>query len=234
MQQAVGKGGARRAGRVAVCLAALAWVACAPPAVTLEPKAYAYTPEDYESVYRAWTRDETPFDFERMESIMRVTATFEAEAFRWAYVTRYAHDFGLSVDERGALLDASLEDAKQYHRFFVTLAAGSHVDEVELTRRRSAWRVVLMDDRGRQTRPVEIEYVRQPTPAHERYFPTVSNQRRAFRVAFPAYDEDGNRTIPDDSLFAVLRFMGPKGTVSLSWDFQGDAQQRRRMERKQR
>ena len=207
----------------------LAAAACTTPTVSLKPVAHAYTPADYESVYRAWTREATPFDFEQLSSVIRVTATFEARAFRWGYVVRYADDFGLPTEARTGLLKASLEDAESHHRFFVTLASGSRPREVDLTHERTAWRVILLDDRGRQTQPIQIERIKRPTPAQRTYFPTATQQRSAFRIAFPVRDEAGELTVPEDSLFTLLRFTGPQGQVDLKWSFPLDAQRRRRL-----
>ena len=70
---------------------------------------------------------------------------------------------------RNAVLAESLEDANQHHRFFVTLG-GMQPRELNLAEASGAWRVLLIDDRGRQTRPIEIEHVRRPNPAERRYF----------------------------------------------------------------
>ncbi|HEX5656004.1 MAG TPA: hypothetical protein VFX59_02370 [Polyangiales bacterium] len=200
----------------AIALALLA--ACGAPLLSLEPGARAFTPEDYEDVYSRWTRSARPYDFGRLATILNLTATFEAREFRWAYVVRYGADFGLSTEARNALLAESLQDAGQHHRFFVTLG-GARPRELDLTDDRGAWRVLLLDDRGRQTRPIEIQHVRQPTPAERRYFPSVSTQRQAFRLVFPVMHQDGYPTLPREAAFATLRFTGSEGQVDLKWEF---------------
>jgi len=192
--------------------------ACAAPVLTLEPSAREYTASNYEEVYERWTRTARPFDFGRLSTVLNLTATFESREFRWAYVVRYARDFGLTVDARNALLAESLSDAGRYHRFFVTLG-GSHPRDLNLSDEGGAWRVLLMDDRGRQTRAMEIQHVRRATPAERRYFPSISSQRQAFRLVFPVQHEDGYPSLPREALFAVLRFTGSEGQVDLKWEF---------------
>jgi hypothetical protein len=192
--------------------------ACGAPLLSLDPGARAYTPEDYEDVYSRWSRSARPYDFGRLATILNVTGTFESREFRWAYVVRYGYDFGLSTEARNALLAESLQDAGQHHRFFVTLG-GAHPRELDLTDDAGAWRVLLLDDRGRQTRPIEIQHVRRPTPAERRYFPSVSTQRQAFRLVFPVMHEDGYPTLPREATFALLRFTGSEGQVDLKWEF---------------
>ena len=199
---------------VAACLA----LACAKPTVSMRAGTRAFTPSEYEELYERWTRTERPFDFGRLMTVLHVTATFESREHRWAYVVRYGHDFGLSTDTRTGMLEAALADAERYHRFFVTLA-GDDLTESDLTHERSAWRVLLLDDRGRQTRPVEVEKIRKPTPAERAYFPSVDSQRQVFRLVFPAQGSDGFPSVPEQALFALLRFTGPEGTVDLRWDF---------------
>jgi hypothetical protein len=192
--------------------------ACAAPVVSLKPAARSYTADDYDDVYGRWTREARPFDFGQLRSVLNVTATFEAREFRWAYVVRYADDYGLATDARNAMLSASLADAEHHHRFFVTLG-GAKPRDLDLTDEEGAWRVLLLDDRGRQVRPIEIENLSKGRASQRVYFPSLSPFRRAFRLVFPAHHDDGYPTIPPEALFAVLRFTGPEGHVDLKWEF---------------
>jgi len=211
-------GDVRRVLRAARLVSVLLCAACAAPIVSIEPGARAFTPDDYDDVYERWTRTGRPFDFGRLSTVLNLTGTFESREFRWAYVVRYGRDFGLPVDARNALLAESLRDAEQHHRFFVTLG-GAHPRELDLSDETGAWRVLLLDDRGRQTRPLQVERIRRPTPAERSYFRSISSQRQAFRLVFPVQHEDGQPTLPRDARFAVLRFTGSQGQVDLKWDF---------------
>jgi len=208
-----------------VMLLASLLVSCAEPIVSLKPAPRSYTASDYERIYERWTRDAREFDFGHLKTVLNVTATFESRDFRWAYVVRYGEDFALPPDTRTSLLTASLSDADQHHRFFVTMGEG-RPREVDLTNERGGWRVVLLDDRGRQTRPIEVERLRKASAAERTYFPTVSSFRQAFRLVFPVRNEDGNATVPNESLFAILRFTGPRGQVDLKWEFEPRPQRR--------
>ncbi|MFT3921921.1 MAG: hypothetical protein QM778_05250 [Myxococcales bacterium] len=199
-----------------VALAGL--VACAAPVVSLSPPPKSFTPDEYPDVYERWTRTLHPFDFGEMRSVLHAAATFESREFRWAYVVRYADDFELPTDARNAMLAASMADADEHHRFFVTIGGGKP-REMDLTDAEGAWRVLLMDDRGRMVRPLEIQPLGGGTASEKAYFPAVSPFRRAFRVVFPAFHEDGQPTIPPEALFAVLRFTGPEGQLDLKWEF---------------
>src|SRR5690606_23815516 len=106
--------------------------------VTLEPRAKSFTPDDYPAVYERWTRAARPFNFGELRNVLNVTATFESREFRWAYVVRYAHDFGLATDARNAMLAASLGDAGKHHRFFVTVGDGRPRD-YDLTSEQTGW-----------------------------------------------------------------------------------------------
>jgi hypothetical protein len=213
--------GVWRAGLACVWLLA----ACVEPIVSLNPGARSYTAGDYERVYERWTRGQRGFDFGRLKTVLNVTATFESRDFRWAYVVRYGEDFGLPPDARTSMLSASLADAEQRHRFFVTLGDGRPRD-IDLTANRGGWRVLLLDDRGRQSSPIEVERLKKATAAERIYFPSVSSFRQAFRLVFPVHHEDGHPTLPHEALFAVLRFTGPAGQVDLKWEFEPKPQRR--------
>lgn len=208
--------------RYAALAIVLALTACAGRALPMRPSSRSFTESDYERIYADWTRETDEFSFSRLEDVLHVTATFESWEFRWAYVVRYAADFSLRPEERTRLLRSTLGDAQQRHRFFVTMVGNRH-RESDLTDDRSAWRVLLVDEHGRQTRPIEITRIRRPGAAERVYFPSVSPQRHTYRIAFPTQHRDGTPVIGPDATYIILRFTGAEGTVDLRWDFDPDA-----------
>jgi hypothetical protein len=201
------------------CLAvALGAIGCGSVQLALRPEPRSFTARDYEDVYDDWTRDADTFDFGQFSDVLDVTATFQSWEQRWAYVVRYSEDYGLDTDARAEMLRATLEDAEQNHRFFVTFISTDWRSS-DLTSERTSWRVLLVDEDGRETVPVEIEKIDRPDPATQAYFPSVSPLRYAFRIVFPAVTADGRRTIAPDARFVVLRFTGAEGQVDLRWEF---------------
>lgn len=207
-------------GRLAAlaALAALLTSGCATVTISQAAGPRTFTANDYEQVYQAWTRTHQDYSWTNLQTVLNVSATFESHEFRWAYVVRYAHDHSLQTGEREAMLRATLADAQEQHRFFVTLV-GDDYRQSNLTGRESAWRALLVDERGEQTRAVEIQRIRRPGALEETYFPSVSVHRHTFRITFPARRDDGSPTIPPDATHVILRFAGPLGMVDLRWDF---------------
>jgi hypothetical protein len=203
-------------GWASACLA-LALVGCGAPRVALRPTEHTFTASDYGSTYDRWTREADDFDFGRLGEVLHVTATFEAHEFRWAYVVRYAADHSMTTEERTRLLERSLADSEERHRFFVTVGTPIY-REGDLTSEQSDWRVLLVDANGRQTDPVEILRIPRPSRDMRAYFPSIQRQRHTFRIAFPVVDESGARTIEPGSDHVILRFAGASGTVDLRWD----------------
>lgn len=191
--------------------------ACGTRPIVIEPQPRSFTPQDYGRVYEAWTRSADEFAFGRLEDILHVTATFEAWEFRWAYVIRYAEDYALDTDTRAAMLRASLSDARKHHRFFVTMV-GNRFRESDLTKDRSAWRVLLVNENGDTTSPVGVEKVRPVSALERMYFPSTSVYRHAFRIVFPTERANGSPTISPDASRVRLRFTGALGTVDLAWE----------------
>lgn len=191
---------------------------CGAHTIRLETGPRAFTADDYEAVYEGWTRAADDFAWSRMDDVLHVTATFESWEFRWAYVVRYARDHSLEDATRDTMLRASLADSREHHRFFVTLS-GREYREQDLASERSAWRVLLVDEEGRQISPSEIQRVRRPSAADHVYFPSISAHRHVFRIVFPSTHEDGAPTIPADARVVRLRFAGARGQVDLEWRF---------------
>lgn len=192
-------------------------LACGTPRVPMRQSTRSFTASDYGDVYGRWTRSADEFDFGRLSEVLHVTATFESWEFRWAYVVRYAADHSFSTDERTRLLEETLADARERHRFFVTLGV-ANFREGDLTGQQSDWRVLLVDSSGRQLEPVEISRVARPSADQRAYFPSISKQRHTIRIAFPTRHADGTPAIADDAEFVLLRFASAIGTVDLKWE----------------
>lgn len=190
--------------------------ACAPEVVSLARGPRPYTESDYETIYERWTRSDDEFSWATLADVLRVTATFESWEFRWAYVVRYCHDHSMDVTEREAMLRATLADSEQRHRFFVSLQ-GERFREGDITGRLAAWRVLLVDEDGRQATAAEIQRIQRPSAAQWVYFPDITPHRAVFRIAFPVTREDGSPTIPPGSRTVRLRFAGARGRVDLVW-----------------
>ena len=211
-------------GRFAVSLVLLLTaIGCKSSPISLQPEERVFTHDSYPAVYKAWTRSKETFKWIDLSHLLYVTATFESWEFRWAYAMRYAYDYSLEPEARDEILYASQRDSQKEHRFFVSLVGFSY-QESDLSNIQSAWRVLLIGPDGRQMLPTTVERIRRPTPLEQVYFPSVSPFRHAFRLSFPAVDENGQPTISENADHLILRFTGVRGRVDLRWDFNSPSQ----------
>jgi hypothetical protein len=190
--------------------------ACGAPAVSMAEGPREYVATDYERVLARWTRSEQLFVASELNDLLTTTATYESWDFRWAYVVRYAEDYRLTVDQRRALFERSLSEVDHFHQFYVALYAQRH-QWSDLTAENAAWIIRLIDDRGNETAPSEIEAIRRPGAIERTYFPYTTPWRKAYRVRFPVARADGRRTISPDAQWFGLRFAGAQGNEQLVW-----------------
>jgi hypothetical protein len=202
---------------LAVCLM---MAGCAQPRVRLEEGAREYVATDYENVLRVWTRNKQLLTLTELDNVLTATGTYESWDFRWAYVARYAEDYRLTVDQRRQLLERSLAETRQWHQFYVALYAQKWA-WADLTAPNAAWTVRLIDDRGSESTPTEIETIRRPGAIELTYFPYTTPWRKAFRVRFPRYRADGTPTISPRAKWFGLRFAGAQGHDRLLWEIDG-------------
>jgi hypothetical protein len=202
--------------KFAIVGACCAFVACAAPQVSLDHAPREYVPTDYLDVLDRWTRTEQLLLIGELDDVLTATATYQSWDFRWAYVVRYAEDYRLTVDQRSALLEQSLAEVAADHEFFVALYA-KHPKWADLTADNSAWIVRLVDSRGNETAPSEIELVRKPGAIEKTYFPYTSVWRTAHRIKFPVRRKDGTLSIARDAQWFGLRFTGAQGNSQLLW-----------------
>ena len=179
------------------------------------PREYVAT--DYPQVLNQWTRSGSLLSVSELDDILSVTATFESWDFRWAYVVRYAQDYRLTVDQRRALMDATLAETANEHQFYLALFGGSNPRWTDLSKPTSAWVVRLIDDLGNETAPAKIERIQKPGPLERTYFPYTSPWRQAFRITFPKTNANGP-SIGANAKWFGLRFAGAQGNEELHWE----------------
>src|SRR6476659_1868594 len=131
---------------------ALLTTACSEPKVSLGNGPREYVATDYPEVLKKWTRSASLVTVSELDNLLTVTATFESWDFRWAYVVKYSNDYRLTVEQRRQLLERTLAETQDGHRFYVALY-GTQVRWADLTRPNSAWIVRLIDDAGDETAP---------------------------------------------------------------------------------
>lgn len=195
--------------------------ACAEPKVSTDTGPREYTESDYPQVLDRWTRSKSRVQVSELDSPLTVTATFESWDFRWAYVVKYANDYRLTVEQRRSLLERTLAETRDSHRFYVALY-GSKVRWTDLTRADSAWIVRLIDEEGNETAPLSIELIGRPGPLEIRYFPYSTVWRNVFRIRFPTTTPDGRATIAANARWFGLRFAGAEGNEELRWETDRD------------
>lgn len=191
--------------------------ACSEPKVSLAKGPRAYTDSDYPQVLERWTRSKSLVAISELDTLLTVTATFESWDFRWAYVVKYANDYRLTVEQRRTLLERTLAETRDSHRFYVALY-GTKVRWADLTKPQSAWIVRLIDDEGNETAPTSIELIARPGPLEVRYFPYSTVWRHVFRIKFPTTTPDGRSTISPNARWFGLRFAGAEGNEELRWE----------------
>lgn len=201
----------------AIVLCAIGLVSCSDPKVSLATGPREYTDSDYAQVLERWTRTKNLIAVSELDNLLTVTATFESWDFRWAYVVKYANDYRLTVEQRRTLLEKTLAETQDSHRFYVALYGTNH-RFADLTRANSSWIVRLIDDEGNETAPLSIELIARPGPLEKRYFPYSTVWRHVFRIKFPTTTGSGQPTIAADARWFGLRFAGVDGNEELRWE----------------
>ncbi|MCL2726514.1 MAG: hypothetical protein FWD69_19010 [Polyangiaceae bacterium] len=195
---------------------------CADPKVSLATGPREYTDSDYAQVLERWTRNKSLFALSELDTPLTVTATFESWDFRWAYVVKYASDYRMTVEQRRALLEKTLAETRDSHRFYVALY-GTKPRWADLTRPYSAWIVRLIDDEGNETAPSAIEFIVRPGQLERSYFPYTTGFRNIFRIKFPTTTPDGRATISANARWFGLRFAGAEGNEELRWEIETES-----------
>ncbi len=117
------------------------------------------------------------------------------------------------------MMTTELDDARQFHRFYVALYTATQMRYADLTKPGTPWVVRLLDSQGHEIEPVEIQKIAKPSPVERKYFPYTSVWRQAFRVKFRRRVSGSEAGIDDDhASWIALRFSGTEGASELQWN----------------
>jgi hypothetical protein len=223
-------GGKRSSARAARCfLSSLALLtltlglldACKPLAATpdrVEDVAHtraATDQSDYNQALKAWTRSGSIY--RKFSTELLVTATYQSLPFREAYVTAYAWAEQLNQEQKEALWQRQLAEARESHEFLIA----AYVPELEandLANPASGWRLYLEAERGDRVSPEDLRRIRKVTPFITGFYPYVTPWAKVFKARFPTRNPISGDPFPgsgDQTLSLVIT--SPSGMVRLTW-----------------
>lgn len=180
------------------------------PAVRLTED-WPATPRDYPMVVRDWTRKSQLHA--NYQEVCELVATLKSPEWRAAEAERDAEVRGLTGETRAQRLAQARADAAGPYELEVMLTTWDR-RENDLDRgKKSVWRVVLLDDQGREIEPLEIVRDRRPAFVVRAEFPALGEFATPYIARFP-------RTTP---IFGAavkqvrLRMSSTRGGVEVDW-----------------
>ena len=170
---------------------------------------------DYNQALKAWTRSGSIY--RKFGTELLVTATYQSLPFREAYVSAYARAEQLSQEQKEALWQTQLAEARESHEFLVA-AFVPESEATDLANPASGWRLYLETDRGDRVAPQDLRRIRKITPSITGFYPYVTPWAKVFKVRFPTRNPDSGQPFPapgDQTLFLVMT--SPFGMARLTW-----------------
>jgi hypothetical protein len=203
------------AGAVVLCA-----VACGPLPVDLSTRPRSFGSRDYERIFEQWTRETQGYNLDTLENALTVSATYHSWEFRQAWVQRYADDYRLAPSEVEELVEQQRLELEAAHEFLVA-ATATKSKWADFTREDSPWVIALVNDRGDEVQPMQIEKV-EPTAQMLTYYSYITVYRKTFLVRFPRSLPDGGDVLePGIGAFSLL-FSGPLGRAELEWEVRAE------------
>jgi hypothetical protein len=217
--------GRPRPGRARLLALALTAVACGchPGATTyvdLSQTPRQYVPADYRRVYERWTRD--ALITKDYDTSLDVFATMKSYDFRWAYAVRYSAVYQLTTAEQEALLKTQLTELGASLDFHLS-AAATRFEWIDFAKPTSIWRITLLDEQGREVKPLEVKKLKLPMPELDAFYPpsTRTEPVQAFYtpylIRFPYKLPDGSPLVTPATRKLTLRITGVLGAAELTW-----------------
>ena len=195
---------------LSLALALCAGCAAAPPAVRLTED-WPATVRDYGAVVHDWTRKAQLHA--NYQEVCELVATFKSAEWRAAQAAHDADVRGLAGAAREERIAASRAEVAGPYELEVMVTTWDR-RENDLDRgKKSVWRVVLIDETGREIEPLEIVRDRRPAYVVRAEFPALGEFATPYVARFP-------RSAPIFGPSAKqirLRMSSPRGGLEVRW-----------------
>jgi hypothetical protein len=169
------------------------------------------SPRDYEAVVHDWTRKAQLHA--NYQEVCELVATLKSAEWRAAFASRDADARGLAGAAREQRIAQSRAEVAGPYEVEVMLTTWDR-RENDLDRgKRSVWRIVLIDETGREIEPIEIARDRRPAFVVRAEFPSLGEFATPYVVRFP-------RTTPifgPTSKQVRLRMSSTRGGLEVDW-----------------
>jgi len=158
-----------------VVIAVIALVAgCAADGQVRLDEGWPAKPPDYDDTTSAWTRHTLAFD-----------AIFKSPDWRSAHAERDAEHRGLAGPARDAVLAQAQADMAGPYEVEILFTTWDR-RENDLDRgKKSVWKVVLVDEQGKEIEPIEIVKDKRPGYVLHAEFPAYGDFATAYVARFP-------------------------------------------------
>jgi hypothetical protein len=188
-------------------------VACgaAPPPIRLTETWPQTCGGDYDATTEAYTRRGTMRG--EYQEVMSLAGIFKSPDWRAAHAARDAEHRGLTGDARAqACAQAQAEMAGPYEIELLVTTWDRRENDLDRGKK-SVWRVVLVDEQGKEIEPIEIVKDKRPTFTLRSEFPALGDFAIGYVARFPR-DE---ALLGPNAHALKLRMSSERGGVELEW-----------------
>jgi hypothetical protein len=186
--------------------------ASAPPRVSLDETWPDKADNKYDKVTWRWTRNAKLHG--EYQEVLNLYAVFESPEWRAHHAAKVAADRKLEGQPRDDLIaQARAEMAGPYEVELIVTTWDRKENDLDRGKR-SVWRVVLVDEHGKEIAPLEIVKDKRSAGTLKAEFPAFGDFATAYVAKFP-------RTEPllGPNVRALrLRMSGERGGVELTWE----------------
>ncbi|MCU0581623.1 MAG: hypothetical protein MUF26_04105 [Syntrophales bacterium] len=170
---------------------------------------------EYQAALNDWTRTKTVHS--QFETKVSITSTLKSPAFQRAYIREYERIYSLEAREKQHWEKTQAGLASDFTEF-VFYAYIPDKEANDFHRINSVWTVFMVDDQGRQEKPLEIRRIDKITTVTEAFFPYINKYYGAFySVKFKPLKETNAHSGDAFRKPLALVMTSVLGRVELQW-----------------
>jgi len=171
--------------------------------------------KEYLDVLNTWTRKETVYS--QFETQVTISATYQGQAFKKAYLNEYDRIYNLSPAEKEKQDALQRESASAYREFFFYAYLPEKNDN-DFSKQNSIWTVFLIEENGKRIDPVEVRKIDKVTTLIEVFYPYAHQYYGScYRLRFPPAEGSDGQTEGRPGKPFQLIFTSVLGKATLVW-----------------
>ncbi|MHB1680261.1 MAG: hypothetical protein ACYCTB_07115 [bacterium] len=174
---------------------------------------------NYKSVLNYATKKINVYNYNKLNTVMFLRATYFNNAFVYAYAKKYSEYYLLNKKAFKIKLNKLYGKSNKYVKFFISVYT-PNIRYNNFDSNRSIWMIYLSNNKKENVLPLKIKPAEQKRAFLQAFFPYITKWSKQYIIEFPRYYNKKKRKlmITRKTKWLKLTITGVNGRAILKWN----------------